>query len=275
MKSVLLTVLVGLAMAGVARGEPELKGAPKELAGYLSAVPGEIRISAMGEATAEATHARVRLRVFTRDKLLAKALEKNRKIRDDIVQTLIERGMTKAVIQVSKFSSSPVFGLFNTGKRPDLYEIESSVDIRAANEDEVQTVAGLVDTKPEVTLQSLRFEHGDAEALQLKAVQDALAKINSQRQQYEKVLDVTLRARGVPYTPKNQPRVPGSQAVITGGLRAFDWEVGDGEGGEDIQFMISALAQKRARPEISQFDQIQARTWVVLSFEVVPRMAKP
>lgn len=265
MKTVPVVMLVGFTLATAAVGaEPELKGSAADLATYLSSVPGQIRIAASAEVKVEANRALMRLRVNNKDKLFERALAKNRKAREEIVQLLTERGLSKDGIRVSKFSTIPSYGFFS--KKPEAYEITSSVEIHAANENEVQAVAALVDSKPEVGLESLRFEYTDEDTMKRKALQEALDKVTAQKKLYEEKLGVTLRARGVVL-----PSVPERRRAAVAGLSTGGESLSLAETLSDEQFQvrIRSLAQRGVDPDISQFDQVMYQAQVTIVFDVI------
>jgi uncharacterized protein YggE len=247
-----------ITLAALAQAEPELKGPPAELSRYLQAVPGQINLSASAEIKAEANRAVLRLRINTKDKLLQTALEKNRKDRDEIVHTLTTHGLTKDDIHVSKFSSTPSYGMFS--KRPGSYEISSTVEVEAANENDVQAVAALVDSMPELTLESVTFKHTDKDKLQQKAVADALDKLNVEKSAYEEKLGVMLRPRSI--SPSGGPEVQGVryQTVVVA------------SGGS-----LAAAGEPPAPPasaDISQFDEVVYQAQVTVTFDVFPLETK-
>ena len=209
------------AVASQAIGERRWEGTPTELASYLSGIGGRIVLSAEAERRVEANQAVVQLQAKTEDKLLKRALEKNQELRNEIVQALEEAGVEKSRVEVSKLSSIPRYGLLS--KDAKAYEIVSQIQVRAKSEQEMQLVAGLVDSRRELAVQQIRFEHTEEDSLRLQVIREALAKVMAQKKVYEEQLGASLRPRGE-YSQdmlEFQPTVAGSttrDAISSGEL---------------------------------------------------------
>jgi uncharacterized protein YggE len=247
-----------------AAAELELKGSPTELRRHLGSIPGQVHIVGVAEIKVEANQAVLTLKVSTRDRLLKKAMERNRQVRDDIVQMLTQKGLSKDRVRVSRFSSTPAHGLFS--KEAKAYDIESTVEVAARHENEVETVSGIVDDKPEVSLDSLRFEHSDEDKLRLQALREALDKIVAQKAVYEVALGAELRPRGMLVAP------PGERALRERtGAEPVEDVAGLSSILADPQFRIGVRALASKGADLSQFNQVVYRAQITLTFEVLPK----
>ena len=246
-----------LAALPVGAAEPELRGSPDELSAYLGTLPGRMTLTATADLEVEADRAVVAVRVVNEDRLLQEAMLKNRAIRSDILRALVEEGVEEDRIHVSQFSSTPNYGRMS-GKAKS-YEIEGMVTVNAVNESEVQAVAAIIDEKPEVSLDSLTFEHSSEEKHRREILEKAFKRLHEQQALYEEHLGVTLRPRSV--GPDKER--PVELAVID------DYAASLGLG--KVGFSWSAAPE--GYPEIvmpSRFGQVEYRAAITVTYDLLP-----
>ncbi|TBR44683.1 DUF541 domain-containing protein [Marinomonas agarivorans] len=173
-----------------AHAEPELKGSPNELKGFLHPAKKIIVISKDAEEIAFKDVAVMSLVVTTKDDALAQSLAKNNKLRNTITKTLVSKGIVADRIKNAKFSTSPDYGWF--GDKPDSYKVNNTVTVRIENEAELEHVAKIIDQYDEVTLQKTEYEHSEKEVYLQKVTEAALNKVLAQQAFYAKKLGIEL-----------------------------------------------------------------------------------
>src|SRR5574342_5860 len=97
-KSLLLAGIT-MVLALTARAEPEIKGAPSELAAYLGALPGTVQIVGEGEIKTPADRAIVSLRMDNENKSLAEAIKLNHGVGTKLAAFLKEQVIGADLVQ--------------------------------------------------------------------------------------------------------------------------------------------------------------------------------
>ena len=93
-------------------------------------------------------------------------------------------------IKSSKFSTSPQYGWF--GKKPDSYKVVNRMAVTITDESQLKTIATATDSKEEVELSDITFEHSQKDAFKSRVKQLALEKVMKQKAIYESSLGVKL-----------------------------------------------------------------------------------
>lgn len=194
MRKILLMVCVSL-FSSVAISQPELKGSPQDLRGFL--YPNEKVVTIYGEAEEKAysDKAIVSLVITTENKLFSVAISDNGSLRARLTQSLIAAGIPADTIKSSKFSSSPQYGWF--AKKPLSYKVVNRMAISITEEDQLKEVAAVADNNQEVELSDTVFEHSKKDEYNDLVKSKALEKILKQKGFYEKSLGVKLSPIGI------------------------------------------------------------------------------
>ena len=166
-----LIVAAILLTCPAAFAEPELKGTPAELTGYLNTVPGTVTISGDAEEKVQADKAIVNLKVATDDRSLEDALKQNDEARAELTKKLVEKGIPEDRIKALSFSSTPKEGFFTDKVKS--YKIENFVKVTVTGDQEFRAVAKVVDDLKEVDLGEIVFEHSQKDALEQKVLAKA------------------------------------------------------------------------------------------------------
>ena len=246
-----------LAALSVGAAEPELRGSPDELSAYLGTLPGRITLTATADLEVEADRAVVAVRVVNEDRLLQEAMLKNRAIRGDIFRALVEKGVEEERIHVSQFSSTPSYGRMS-GKAKS-YQIEGMVTVHAVNESEVQAIAAIIDERPDVSLDSLTFEHTGEEEHRRELLRKAFNRLHEKKALYEEQLGVALRPRSVGADKQRSDEL----AVIADYAASLNLD--------KVGFTWSA--QPEGYPEIvmpSRFGQVEYKVSIEVTYDVIP-----
>ena len=199
--------------------EPEIKGSPSELTGYLNTVPGTMTITGDAEEKVQADRALVTLKVATEEKSLEDALEENDKARAELTKKLIEKGISEDRIKALSFSSTPQQGFFSDKVKK--YKIENFVKVTVTGDQEFRAVAKLVDDLDEVDLGDIEFEHSQKDELEQKVLAKACDEAVALKGIYEKHLGVKLTTKRFWQNVAPAPRMarPAMQAA---GIAKFD-----------------------------------------------------
>ncbi len=195
-------VLIGLScalFAHVAVGQTELKGSPEELRNFLHPRENIVTLSAEAEKTAYSDEAIVSLVVTTKSKQLAEALQQNGELRASVRKTLTGVGVKSDNINNSKFSNSPQYSWF--GKKPSSFEVVNRMAVKIDSENQLKVMAEIADQHEEIELSSTEFKHSQKDEFMQQVKQEALDKIDKQKQMYESQLNVNL----VPIRFRDQP----------------------------------------------------------------------
>jgi uncharacterized protein YggE len=189
MKKIIVSLLL-LTLPYVATAQPELKGSPEELRGFLHPNANIIKISDRAEETAYSDVATVNLIITTDEKLLSAAMKRNSVLRANIGKELVAVGIKPIDIKNSKFSSSPEYGWF--GKKPESYKVINRLAIRVSEESQLEKIAEISDKHPESTLSGVSFEHSKKDEFTAMVKERALQKVLTKKAYYEKSLGVKL-----------------------------------------------------------------------------------
>lgn len=190
----LIIALPIYALAQCVYAEPELKGSPEELIGFLHPKKNIVSISDTATKRSYSDEAIISLIVTTESKLLSDALKQNESVRSKLLNQLLASGLSTQQIQNSKFSSNPQYGWF--GKTPESHKVVNRISITIHKEKQLQNIATTADTMKQVELKGIEFKNTKEEALKTELKDVALAKIMKSKAQYEQSLNLKLKARG-------------------------------------------------------------------------------
>ena len=177
-----------LPLAAVA--QPELKGSPNELRQFLHPSEKIVTLSAEAEEKAYSDRAIISLVITSEDKQLSTSISNNIALRESISQQLVTAGINPDHIKSSKFSTSPQYGWF--GKKPDSYKVVNRMAVTITQESQLKTIASVADSKEQIELSDIAFEHSQKDAFKSQVKQLALEKVMKQKALYETSLGVTL-----------------------------------------------------------------------------------
>ena len=177
-----------LPLAAVA--QPELKGSPNELRQFLHPSEKIVTLSAEAEEKAYSDRAIISLVVTSEDKQLSTSISNNITLRESISQQLVTAGINPDHIKSSKFSTSPQYGWF--GKKPDSYKVVNRMAVTITQESQLKTIASVADSKEQMELSDIAFEHSQKDAFKSQVKQLALEKVMKQKALYETSRGVTL-----------------------------------------------------------------------------------
>src|SRR6266540_1140454 len=139
--------------------EPEIKGAPAELANYLAGQQVQASIVGEAEVKVPADRAVVTLRLTSEHKSLREASQANHQLRAALTTYLTENDVGADRIRSAKFSSTPRTGTWTDKVKS--YRIESQLEVTVHDDKEFQTAAGSVDKWSDVTYAGVKFEHSE------------------------------------------------------------------------------------------------------------------
>jgi uncharacterized protein YggE len=171
-------------------GEPELKGTPTELARHLKELNRIVTVSGEGELKVPADRAIVTLRLTSESKSLQEALRANQVLRTKLVSTLTAQGIPADRIDAGGFSSTPRHWVLTDKVRS--YKVEALVKVTAADDNQFQQTARVMDELSGIDYHSIDFEHSTKEELKRKALAEALQNAIARKKVYEQQLNVTL-----------------------------------------------------------------------------------
>jgi len=194
MKRIFLVVFLVL-ISGYAISEPELKGSPQELKGFLHPTGKVVTINGEAEEKAYSDKAIVSLAITTESKLLSQAISSNSALREKITAALIKSGVNANTIKSSKFSSLPEYGWF--GSKPSNYKVVNRMAVSITQEKHLEEIAAVADKHVEVELSNTTFEHTKKDEYNEKVKAKALAKIIKQKEFYEQSLELKLSPIGI------------------------------------------------------------------------------
>jgi uncharacterized protein len=193
MRNLIAVCVVVLVVGSAAFGEPELKGTPSELTGYLRSLPKSITLTGESKVEVQADKAIVEISIKTENSSLEACLKSNQTLRAGITAKLTEAGIPADKITAEKFSSTPKYGLF--GGKPNKYEVRNLVKITVVDEKDFQQIAKIVDQYQEVEYQGLNFKHSKEKELKKQAVEQAFDDLLKKKAEYESKLGITLTPR--------------------------------------------------------------------------------
>mgnify|MGYP006129407289 FL=1 len=186
----LISCLLFFTVSTAAFAQPELKGSPNELRHFLHPNDKIITLSAEAEEKAYSDRAIISLVITSEDKQLSTSISNNIAIRESISRQLVSSGLNPDYIKSSKFSTSPQYGWF--GKKPDSYKVVNRMAVTITEESQLRTIATVTDSKEEVELSDIAFEHSQKDAYKSRVKQLALEKVMKQKSIYESSLGVVL-----------------------------------------------------------------------------------
>jgi uncharacterized protein YggE len=261
MKKIVL-IAVGVMTGSCVFGmEPEMTGTPTMLREHLSGLPGQVTISGIAERRVESDRAVVKVVVRTSDHKLQPALENNRRIRADVVKKLAESGLDKDRVHTSRFSSTPVHSSWS--KKVKEYHIESTIRVHAESENEVEVLAGLVDSIDEMSLSSLSFEMTKKDDITIELMKAAFDKIEMRKKMYESSLGVTLVPKQIGQTASK----PGNRRNRFLNDYAADTSFAGVLTNPELTVTLHAL-QQRAPEDLNQFEELLYKVDMVVTFDV-------
>lgn len=185
--------LCGLALfmaASLAIAEPTLNGTPSELTNYLSTPLNTVSLQGQANLDVQADNGIASIKITTEDGALQRSLEKNEKLKQEIVAQMVNKGIAADHIVGSKFSSTPEYGFWSKEARS--YRVENVLRITVGNEKEFQIVAGIIDANKEVTYQGLELKHEEESKIKYQLMRMALADVEAKKKIYEAGLGVKL-----------------------------------------------------------------------------------
>ncbi|MBV1905139.1 MAG: SIMPL domain-containing protein [Pseudomonadales bacterium] len=193
-KRIFSIVIFGM-YSSFALAEPEIKGSPQEVRGFLYPNDNVVIISAEAAEKAYSDKAIVSLVITTEHKLLSQAITANSALREKLTVAFIGFGMTADSINSSKFSSSPQYGWF--GNKPSSFKIVNRMAISIFNESHLKVIAEAADNHKQVELSDMTFEHTKKDEFNENVKAKALGKIIQQKSFYEKSLGLKLIPIGI------------------------------------------------------------------------------
>lgn len=190
-----ISIILGLVafIATSVCAEPEIKGAPAEIANYLAGQQVQASIAGEAEVKVPADRAVVTLRLSSEHKSLREASQANHQLRTALTTYLTENGIGTERIRSAKFSSTPRTGTWTDKVKS--YRLESQLEVTVHDDKEFQIAAGSVDKWTDVTYGGVKFEHSEKDAMRLKAISQACDKAMARKKTYEEKLGVKLSVK--------------------------------------------------------------------------------
>ena len=170
--------------------QPELKGSPDELRQFLHPQDKIVTLRAEADKKAYSDRAIISLVITSEEEQLSTSISTNMALRESISQQLIAAGINPEHIKSSQFSTSPQYVWY--GKKPDSYKVVNRMAVTIIQESQLQTVASVADSKEEIELSDIAFEHSKKDAFKSQVKQLALEKVMQQKALYESSLGVKL-----------------------------------------------------------------------------------
>ena len=256
MKKLVLALLVGL-FSGAVSAEPELKGTPQGLRGFLHPRDNVVTIHGEAEETAYSDKAIVSVVITTKGKLLSEAISANSTLRKKLSTELIKAGLKQDAIKSSKFSSSPQYGWF--GRKPASYEVVNRMAISIFEEESLKAIAVVADRYSEAELSDTAFEHSRKDEFDRQVKSKALDNVLKQKVFYEKSLGVKLAPIGIRDSDVNHQATRGAYAleevVVTAQKRV--------RGLADV-----SSAQSLGQPAEPSFDEVRYQAEISVDFKI-------
>ena len=258
MKKLLLIAFIGL-YSGLAIGQPELKGSPQDLRGFLYPTDHLVTIYGQAEEKAYSDKAIVSLVITTENERLSLAISDNSALRATLTQSLVDAGISPASIKSSKFSSSPQYGWF--GKKPSSYKVVNRMAVSIEKEAHLKEIAVVADRHEEAELSDTTFEHTQKDAFNNRVKAQALKKIITQKEFYEQSLGVKLTPIGIRDSNIRQRATRGALMLET--VVATTVNV-DREG-------LSSVSKRQQRPATApSFDEVKYEANLAVDFKIEP-----
>lgn len=259
MKKIPFVLLLSL-LIGSIQAEPEIKGNPEELKGFLYPNANKVTISGYADEKTYSDQAIVTLVVTTESELLSSAISKNSSLRSKITKSLVGANIPEEQIKSSKFSSTPQFSWF--GKKPSSYKVVNRMTITLQQEDQLKEVAALSDKFEEVEFSDTTFEHTQEDEYCKKLKAEALEKIIEQKKFYEETLGLKLSPVGIRDFNLSHAGTPGAmllnEAVIGVAQQEYDGS---------SKFTSSSLS----RQKVTSFDELRYEASLSVDFKIEPQ----
>ena len=255
MKKILSTIVFAL-FASFTLAEPEIKGSPRELRGFLYPTGKVVTINGQADEKAYSDKAIVSLVITTESKLLSEAISKNSSLRSDVTKSLMNTGIAAENIKSSKFSSSPQYGWF--GKKPSSYKVVNRMAVSILKESHLQEIAAISDRYQEVELSDIAFEHTKMDEYNSKVKAEALEKVIEQKEFYEKSLGVKLTPIGIRDSNIRQRATRGAmvleEAIVTASKLQQD--------------NYSSVSKYRDQAQEPSFDEVKYEANLAVDFKI-------
>jgi len=243
--------------SSIAFAEPEIKGSPDDLKGFLYPKENRVVITENAEEKSYSDTAIVTLVITTEDKQTSDSMKANSRIRQAIVEKLLAIGLASDKIKNSKFSSSPQYGWF--GKKPDSFKVVNRVSVTITEESQLQKIAEISDAYPESSISSTVFEHSKKDLYVQKVKEKALEKVLARKAFYERSLGVKLTP--VSFSENSQGIYP------TQGADDVEEIVVTAARGNGGSFSAKMAASDRSQIEKS-FDEVKYETKLSVEFKI-------
>jgi uncharacterized protein YggE len=169
----------------------EFSGTAEELRGALDAKASKVMVIGRSKRLAYSNLAHLNLLVTTKESSLSESLQENAKVRESLVEDLIQNGIPADDIKNSKFSSSPHYGIFR-GKKPSKYTVENSLRVTARTEQQLLSVNQVIDRTEAAELGQIEFEVENEEQLKKELRTEAMKDATDQAVEYGKALGLKL-----------------------------------------------------------------------------------
>ena len=252
-------MIVLLVLPSIVVSQPELKGSPDELRGFLYPSDKIVTIRGQAEETAYSDKAILSLVITTENDQLSMAISRNGNLRNKISQELVKAGISKDNIKSSKFSSSPQYGWF--GKKPSSYKVVNRMAISILKESHLKEVAVVADKYEEADLSNTTFEHTKKDEYTHQVKVKALDKIQKQKQFYEKSLGVKLTPIGIRDSNLFQRATPGAMMldqVVVSAAQEVRRE----------QESYSSVSKYKPQPNRSSFDEVKYEANLSIDYKI-------
>ncbi len=255
MRKVFLVVFLSLT-SGHVFSEPELKGSPQELRGFLHPTDKVVTINGEAEEKAYSDKAIVSLVITTESKLLSQSISNNSSLREKITSSLISSGIDPDSIKSSKFSSSPEYGWFSS--KPSSYKVVNRMAISITQEKHLKEIAIVADNHKEAKLSDTAFEHTKKDEYNEKVKAKALANVIKQKKFYEKSLGLKLSPIGIRDSNIRQRATRGAmvleEVIVTAAKRE--------------KSSYSSVAKYRNQEQEPSFDEVKYEANLSVDFKI-------
>ncbi len=244
--------------ASSAFSEPELKGTPHELKGFLYPEENTVTIFAESKRTAYADVAILTLVVTTEDAKLSRSLAGNAEIRKHITKALVDFGLDPKAIQSSEFSTTPEYGWFS--KRPINHKVINRMAIKIGDESQLMQVAVLADEFDEVEFSDTVFQHSQKQEAIAELQAKALERVMAKKRHYEKMLGLVLRPIGF-------RDASASQQPTRGALLRNNYAVTPGLYDKDLA-LSATEGSFQPHTQTQSFDEVEYQVGGSVDFQV-------
>jgi len=261
MRKVITLAVTGLLLTNIAVAEVQLEGTPTELNRHLDDCAGQVNITGISERRVEADRAIIEISVQTAERSLRSAMEKNSRIRADIVKKLTDGGLPDDNITSSRFSSIPTYSMWSDKVKE--YRISSSIRIYADAEKDILLSAELVDAMDAVSLTSLTFETTNRKKITRELLEEALRQINERKDLYEDSLSTRLHPRKIALLGSDSTE-PNTQWLLKD-KRKTSYSSMSNSGKYDLA--LHALEMNM--PKTSRFGETVYKVGIVVTFDLV------